>query len=205
MDAVKQMDEHGCVSWTNLKDRKGAWMQCYSGTRFFPIDPRPEEVDPVDIAHALSLACRYGGHVKRFYSVAEHCVILYRAASPENRLWALLHDAPEAYIADIVRPAKGALQPAYGNVEAGIMAAVCMRFGLEPDMPDEVKELDNLILYNEAVELLTPCSDPETGRDWWHAYAPGLGSTKIEGWAPERAEREFLACLQEEMTRRAVQ
>jgi hypothetical protein len=53
---------------------RGDWMQTYSGRRFYPLDPRAEELADLDIAHALSLLCRYGGHVERFYSVAEHCV-----------------------------------------------------------------------------------------------------------------------------------
>lgn len=55
---------------------RGDWMQTYTGRRFYPLDPRPDEIDPEDIAHALSLLCRYGGHVDRFYSVAEHCVLM---------------------------------------------------------------------------------------------------------------------------------
>lgn len=55
---------------------RGDWMQTYTGRRFYPLDPRSDEIDPADIAHALSLLCRYGGHVDRFYSVAEHCVLM---------------------------------------------------------------------------------------------------------------------------------
>jgi hypothetical protein len=85
---------------------RGGWMQTFTGRQFFPMDPRPEEVDPTDIAHALSLLCRYNGHVDRFYSVAEHCVHLSYVVPPEHALWALLHDATEAYVGDMISPLK---------------------------------------------------------------------------------------------------
>jgi hypothetical protein len=88
------------------RDRRGDWMQTFTGRAFYPLDPRPEDIDPVDIAHALSLICRYGGHSSRFYSVAEHCVLMSHAVAPEHALWALLHDATEAYLGDMIRPLK---------------------------------------------------------------------------------------------------
>lgn len=84
--------------------RRGDWMMTYSGRAFWPLDPRADEIDPLDIAHALSMLCRYGGHVRRFYSVAEHCVLMSHAVAPEHALWALLHDATEAYMVDLPRP-----------------------------------------------------------------------------------------------------
>ena len=63
---------------------RGSWMQTFTGRQFFPLDPHPNDVDPVDIAHALSLICRYGGHTRRFYSVAEHCVLLSYAPSRKS-------------------------------------------------------------------------------------------------------------------------
>lgn len=177
-------------------------MQTFTGGQFFPTNPRSEEVNLRDIAHALSMACRYGGHCKRFYSVAEHSVHMARAASPQNRLWALLHDAPETYVADIVRPAKGILQPVYGNLERKIMNAICERFGLDQEMPAEIKDLDNRILFDEGMKLLTPCADKNTGNDWWHAWAPGIGA-KIECWVPDMAEAAFLSMLHMELAKRA--
>ena len=72
--------------------RKGNWMQTFTGRQFWPADPRADEIDIRDIAHALSMQCRYAGHCTQFYSVAEHCVLLANAI-PEQKLWALLHDA----------------------------------------------------------------------------------------------------------------
>ena len=108
---------------------RGDWMQTYTGVRFYPMDPRPEELDIRDIAHALSLICRYGGHVDRFYSVAEHCVLMSQCVPEEHALWALLHDASEAYVGDMVRPLKRQL-PEYEAAEGRVIAAIVERVGL---------------------------------------------------------------------------
>src|ERR1035437_1784040 len=108
---------------------RGDWMQVYSGARFYPLDPRPDEIDAADIAHALSLLCRYGGHVDRFYSVAEHCVLMSRAVAPENALAALLHDATEAYVVDVPRPLKRCLRD-YAPIEAAVWRAIASRFSV---------------------------------------------------------------------------
>jgi hypothetical protein len=140
---------------------RGHWMQTYLGGRFYPLDPRPEDVHPRDIAHALSLICRYGGHVLRFYSVAEHCLLLSHAVAPEHALWALLHDATEAYVGDMVRPLKVDM-PAYCEAEDRVAVAIAARFGLEgTTMPPEVKEADTRILLDERAAVMRPTSD-----DW---------------------------------------
>lgn len=175
---------------------RGNWMQTFTGQRFYPMAPLASDVDPVDIAHALSLICRYGGHVTRFYSVAEHCVLMSRAVSPENALWALLHDATEAYVGDMVRPLKRML-PAYEAAEDRVMMAIASRFGLPWDMtqpirmPAEVKEADNRIILSERAVLLTP-----TGEVWMEDVLTPLPVT-ITGWPPEVAEREYMARLVE--------
>src|SRR5689334_11513518 len=90
--------------------RVGDWMMTLSGKRFWPLDPRPEDVDFRDIGHALSMICRYGGHVRRFYSVAEHSALLARWFEARGDFtfakYALLHDGTEAYIGDMVRQLK---------------------------------------------------------------------------------------------------
>lgn len=169
----------------------GDWMQTYTGRAFWPLAPCAEDVDPADIAHALALLCRYGGHVNRFYSVAEHCVLMSQAVAPENALWALLHDATEAYMGDMVRPIKRAM-PAYATAEDRLMAVICDRFGLGYDCPAEVKAADNRILRDERDALMAPAPLP------WSAIeqVPALG-VEIEGWPPAEAERRYLARLHE--------
>lgn len=167
-------------------NRHGDWMSTYSGGRFWPLDPRADEIDIHDIAHALSMACRYAGHVQRFYSVAEHCVLLCDsfAGRPALQRWALLHDASEAYLVDVPRPLKRHLA-GYADAEARVMAAVCGRYGLPPDMPAPVVEADNRILNDEREQALWPA------RDHWSIPGGPIGVT-LAFWAPAEAEAAFL-------------
>ncbi|TAL44618.1 MAG: phosphohydrolase [Salinibacterium sp.] len=171
---------------------RGDWMQTHTGRRFYPRDPRPEEVDPEDIAHALSLLCRYGGHVDRFYSVAEHCVLMSQAVAPDNAIYALLHDATEAYVCDVPRPLKKQLD-GYQEIEARVWFAVAMRFHVELTLPAEVHEADNRILLNER-EALFSRAEPWPSLD-------GLTPlpVTVTGWAPADAERHYLDRLEELM------
>jgi hypothetical protein len=166
-------------------------MQTITGRAFYPLDPRVDNVDPVDIAHALAMLCRYGGHVSSFYSVAEHCVLMSLAVSPENALWALLHDATEAYMGDLIRPLKRAL-PAYAEAEDRLMVVICERFGLGPVCPAEVKEADNRILRDERDALKSPPPMPWVSLE----NVPALG-VPIGGWDPEYAKRRYLDRLDE--------
>lgn len=166
-----------------VAERHGDWMQTYTGRQFWPMDPRADEVHIFDIAHALSMQCRYAGHSLRFYSVAEHCVHLAQHVSEPNRLWALLHDASEAYLVDVPRPVKPYL-PGYKEAEARVMAAVCDRFGLPYEMPAEVHAADGAIIGDERVNM-APCV-----AEWYSTGGP-LG-IRLEYWSPERAESEFL-------------
>lgn len=165
---------------------RGDWMQTYTGRAFHPMAPRADDVDPVDIAHALALICRYGGHVSRFYSVAEHCVLLSNAVSPQHALWALLHDATEAYVGDMVRPLKRAM-PQYREVEDRLMRVICDRFGLAPVCPGEVEDADVRILHDERDALMSAPPLP------WMSIegVPRLG-VRVEGWPPAVAERSYL-------------
>lgn len=163
-------------------------MQTNSGGRFYPMDPRPEEINPVDIAHALSLLCRYGGHVDRFYSVAEHCVKMSEAVAPENALSALLHDATEAYVVDVPRPVKAYLSE-YKAIEAAVWDAICWRFRVPFELPAEVHEADNRILTNEHRTLMKNSED-------WESDMEPLPVT-IEGWQPGVAEARYIYRLNE--------
>jgi hypothetical protein len=134
--------------------RTGDWMQTWTGRRFYPADPRPEDLDIVDIAHALAHVSRYGGHCQ-FYSVAEHSVLVSEMVPPEHALAGLLHDAPEAYIADVIRPVKRILTRSnlYFSLEAGIWDAIAKRFSLAPDLPESVKLADTAICMIEQRAL----------------------------------------------------
>lgn len=168
-------------------DRVGDWIQTFTGRQFWPLSPHVDDIVIEDIAHALSNKCRYGGHTRRFYSVAEHSVLVARRASPEHRLTALLHDASEAYLADVPRPVKPFLT-GYAALEQTLDEVIAERFGLTYPWPHEVHELDCRILIDERDALMAPCPV-----DWNLPYAP-LG-LKPFTWPPEYAERQFMAAF----------
>lgn len=165
--------------------RVGDWMQTKSGGKFWPLDPRAGEIELEDIAHALSMICRFGGHCLRFYSVAEHCVLLSRAAPRPYKKWALLHDASEAYLLDLPRPLKASL-PDYKRAENVVARAIAFRFNLHLGIPGIVKDLDRRILLDERAQNMTPTSET-----WSTDDARPLGVV-LQFWSPDRARREFL-------------
>jgi uncharacterized protein len=169
--------------------RRGDWLQTFTGGCFWPLDPRPDEVRIEDIAHSLSMRCRYGGHSRAFYSVAEHSVLISIAVPQQHALWGLLHDAAEAFSADVPRPLKQCL-PDWKPMEARIMAAVCTRFGLPHAEPAAVKAADNAILADERAALMATCAQE------WDVLPPPLGVV-IRGFAPWDAEERFLRRFQE--------
>jgi hypothetical protein len=165
--------------------RIGDWMQTGGGNQFWPLDPRPSEVHIRDIAGALSKLCRFGGHCRRFYSVAEHCVHMARAASEGARLTALLHDASEAYLSDVIRPIKPALTN-YLAIEAALERAIAERFGLQWPWLPEIKTLDNAMLMAERDQAMKAPPNP------WVTEVPPLG-VELQFWTPARAEFEYVS------------
>ncbi len=136
-------------------------MTSYSGTpaimtvsgRFFEfLAPKPEQIEIEDIAHALSMTCRFGGHVKRFYSVAEHSTRVSQVCDPADALWGLLHDAAEAYLVDLPGPIKRTI-PGYCELEKRIQGAIMDRFGLSRDESDSVRRADGRLLATEGRDL----------------------------------------------------
>ena len=170
-----------------MTTRSGNWMQTFTGKQFWPLDPRADEVYGIDIAHALSLQCRFAGHCKFFYSVAEHSCHVHDAAEPEDRLWALLHDAAEAYVVDIPRPLKKFII-GFAEIEQRVMLAVCEKYGMSPHEPSSIKYLDNRILATERDQIMA-ISDAA-----WDPLPPPLPITLV-GWSPLEAKDQFLRRL----------
>ena len=161
------------------------WIQTYTGRRFYPLDPAAGDFDVRDIAHSLSMLCRFNGHCLRFYSVAEHSVRVSRLLDGELRLWGLLHDAGEAYLTDLPRPVKG-LIPEFRGLEDRILEAAMRSFGLPWPMPAEVKLADDRLLATEARDLMGP-----PPADWGLTAAP-LDERIIDPLGPDAAEQLFL-------------
>lgn len=170
-------------------ERFGNWMQTVSGRKFYPVDPRPDEVFIEDIAHALSMACRYAGHCTRFYSVAEHSVWVSTIVPPDLALIGLLHDATEAYVVDIPRPLKPYLT-GYKDIEYKVWTAIADRFGLPHALPDEIKIADNAMLLAEREQNMTP-----TDFDWCVPGEPA--PVRLNCLDPVYAEKVFLTRFHE--------
>lgn len=179
---LRELDDQG-------RARRGTWLQCYSGQKFFPLDPRADEVHYDDLVVGLARECRFGGQIRdSHYSVAEHCVIVSAYAEREARArgWepgeiadvareALLHDASEAYIRDLVRPVKHLpCMRGYRRMEARIQRAVFEHFGVEPTKHTTalVKEIDDRVLVDEIEALMY---DPSMYLER-HAKVEGLGA-----------------------------
>jgi hypothetical protein len=145
-----------------MSDRVGDWMQTYTGRVFYPLDPRPEDVDIIDVAHSLSLQCRFAGHCRFHYSVAQHCLLVARLVPPEQALAALLHDAAEAYLVDLPRPIKRSpgVGPAYLEAEARVERVVRERFGLPAELTPEIHRADAMALMTEKRDVMGPSPRP---------------------------------------------
>lgn len=138
-------------------------IQTYSGAMFDFLDPDPDTIIIEDIAHSLSLTNRFGGHTKKAYSVAQHCVLCSQMAPVGLRFQALMHDAQEAYVGDVATPLKQLL-PDYRALEDRVEEVIRDKFGLPREFDPRVKEVDIRMLATEAKHL---------GFHWWNDL-PGI-------------------------------
>lgn len=177
-----------------MSDRRGDWMQTYSGGCFWVADPRPEEVYLEDIAHALSVMCRFGGHCREFYSVAQHSCLVAQLCG-EFALWGLLHDAAEAYLCDLPRPTKVCLRSAgqllYDEMDAAISNCIYTKFGLRGEIPAVVKHADMVMLATERRDLMT------SGLVWASIVDLEPAPFVVKPVGPIEAEAMFLRCFEE--------
>jgi hypothetical protein len=143
-----------------------AWQRMLSGRRLDLLDPSPLDVEIEDIAHGLARVARWNGQTigDHAFSVAQHCVLVENifhhvnpGATRSTRLMALLHDASEYVIGDMISPFKAALGYDYKAFELRLMRAIHIRFGLPAQMPDEaealIKQADKMAAYLEATQL----------------------------------------------------
>ena len=143
-----------------------AWQRMLSGRRLDLLDPTPMDIEIEDIAHGLAFVARWNGQTKGdfAYSVAEHSLLVEQIFSHQNpgapvkwQLAALLHDAPEYVIGDMISPVKAAVGPGYGALDDRLTAAIHLRFGLPAHIPvavkKKIKQADKLSAWLEAVQI----------------------------------------------------
>jgi len=143
-----------------------AWQRMLSGRRLDLLDPSPLDVEIADIAHGLARVARWNGQTSgdHAFSVAQHCLVVEEIfgrccpkATALERQMALLHDAPEYVIGDMISPFKAVVGGGYKTVEKRLEAAVHLRFGLPPHasraLKDQIKKADQVAAYFEATEL----------------------------------------------------
>jgi uncharacterized protein len=169
----------------------GPYLQTVSGRWVNPFDPDPEQFDAGDIARALANQCRFGGHSRVFYSVAQHSVIVSelveeRGGDTEDTFAALMHDATEAYLGDMPHPLKhrSQLGRAFRQAEAHLEQAIRDRFGIRPDVL-EIKRVDRALLATERRAF--------SAESWHWPELEGVDPLELEltAWSPDDAERAF--------------
>lgn len=145
---------------------KEPWIQTFTGKKFYPLNPRSEDIDIIDIAHGLSMQCRFGGHCRVFYSVAQHSVLVSKLLPKDLALRGLMHDAAEAYVSDIVRPIKIHL-PLFKEMEDKVHRAIAEKFNYDPEITQEILDADNKVLVTERRDLMC-----QTSEDWCLDHEP---------------------------------
>ena len=126
----------------------GDCIRTFTGIYINVFEPKIEDIDIRDIAHALSNQCRFGGHLPQFYSVAQHSLVVSKLLNGSDELVGLLHDASEAYLLDIPSPIKKKLSN-YKEIEDGLMKVISKKFGFEYPLNENVKKADAVALQNE--------------------------------------------------------
>lgn len=168
-----------------------SWITTYSGRQFFPMAPKAADILIEDIAHQLSCMNRWAGATREPYSIAQHSVHVAELVPHEHALWALLHDASEAYLVDVPTHIKRLPTMApYRAAEQHLQCIIYQRFGLSGPEPESVKVADNALAVAEAQDLLKaiPAYWPKAIRQRTAART----KFTIKAWSAAKAEYVFL-------------
>lgn len=157
-----------------------------SGRRVSLLNPSPSQIVIGDIAHSLAHQCRFNGHTNKFYSVAQHSVLVASILPRELRLAGLLHDATEAYLGDVVQPLKDLL-PEYQSIEANFCEVLGARFGVNLQHNDVIRHADLVLLATERRDLM-----PMDTADWSSIAGITPLRRTINPKSPEAASAQFM-------------
>lgn len=168
----------------------GGYFTTYSGKKINPFSDDVEyNICITDIAHASSNICRFNGHVRNFYSLAQHCVLVSYLCDPEDAFQGLLHDASEVYLSDIIRPIKETVFfESYRQLEKKLERDIAKRFNFPSEMTLSVKEADMEIVVWEAENLFSPT--PEWVKEYKEKH-PFKRIPKLEQLTIETQDRAF--------------
>ncbi len=160
-------------------------IRVWSGNYFDYHNMKNSPVKIEDIAHALSMQCRFNGHVDQFYSVAQHSVLVSHHVQPENAFCGLMHDATEAYIGDMASPLKS-LIPQFCEVEKQVWEVLAKYYNLPVKLPEDVKNIDRKACLKEAMDLMGVQEND------WSWGIPALDGPRIQPMPAFQARRAFL-------------
>jgi uncharacterized protein len=156
-----------------------------SGEYFDFLDPASCAFDIEDIAHGLSHICRFAGHCREFYSVAQHSVYVSQIVPPEHAFAGLMHDAAEAFVGDVAKPLKDLLSE-YRNIENSVEAALLARFNIATPLHPSIKEADIVMLATEQQQLM------RNRDDWEYCRGRKPADIEITPMPPREARAFFL-------------
>ena len=178
-----------------MNHQTGSKIVTASGRELNPLAPVIEDIHILDIAHALSHVCRFTGHCKHFYSVAQHAVLVAMACPEDCRKWGLLHDASEAYLADLAKPVKDQC-PGYEAAEEHLLKLIGKKFGLPWPIPREVKAADQTMFLTEWRDLMPAEVESRSliGRMFDGELLQALPD-RIVPWPPHLARKLFLGAF----------
>lgn len=176
----------------HLYQVEDGWLETFTGEQFHFLQPLAAEIHVEDVAHSLSQLCRYNGHTKAFYSVAEHSILIcdwiaanFPGASQQVLRTALLHDVAETYLGDMSRPVKHQM-PQFKELEHIIEGAAAERFDIELPFPAVVEECDARILVDEREQCMS-----DSGNEWGTDALEPLG-VEIKFLDPPNVRRLFM-------------
>lgn len=167
-------------------NKKDAWIRTYTGGKVFFFEPEKSTFEIEDVAHALSLCCRFNGATNIFYSIAQHCCVICDELPEHLKFTGLMHDASEFCLSDIPKPFKAAID-GYEEAERRFEEFLSKKFGFEYPYPTIIKDFDKKMLATEMRDYMNVNDAKLINVNYLYPK-----KKKIDAWTWERSKREFL-------------